>query len=285
MSRPDIGEAKSRRMTDSRGASGVWGPVFIWIAGVTIASTLAAWWLLPETSGAFSSVNNSLPATFSAPPSHSTCNMLVPASECSTPAPSAGIAGKIQQASKRSATILVETRSNRVHVLPVRLVGRPSLLLPLLAVAALTFLAGLGSAMLGRRRPRSGPPQFEPDDLPATVPAETELVASRELRHLRLGAQQKAVLARSVAELVPSMPEALSWQAEKALAEVGVRRVVPDGEPFDAAVHHAVGIEPVPRGGRENAVARTLRPGYSDDEKILVYPRVVVYAETDGLAQ
>jgi molecular chaperone GrpE (heat shock protein) len=55
---------------------------------------------------------------------------------------------------------------------------------------------------------------------------------------------------------------------------------VPDGEPFDAARHYAVGTEPVPPGGGENTIARTLRAGYADDENILVYPKVVVY--TDG---
>ena len=88
-----------------------------------------------------------------------------------------------------------------------------------------------------------------------------------------------------MAELLPSMPEALVWQAEKALTEVGVQAIVPDGEPFDAAAHHIVGTEPVPRGGRENIVARTVRPGYADGEKILVYPKVVVYADdTTGRA-
>jgi hypothetical protein len=158
-------------------------------------------------------------------------------------------------------------------------VGSLSPVPSLLAAAALTFLAGLGGAIFGRRRARRDRPQFAASGAPAAVPAGTELVASKELRRLRLGTQQKAVLARSVAELVPSMPEALIWQAEKALAEVGVRRVVPDGEPFDAAAHYAVGTEPVPSDGRENAIARTVRPGYSDDEEILVYPKVVVYAD------
>jgi molecular chaperone GrpE (heat shock protein) len=99
---------------------------------------------------------------------------------------------------------------------------------------------------------------------------------------LRRTAGQQTALARSVAELVPSMPEAVAWQAEKALAQAGVRRVVPDGEPFNAACHHAVGTEPVPSGVAENTVARTVRPGYSDERDILVYPKVVVYADDAG---
>ena len=117
------------------------------------------------------------------------------------------------------------------------------------------------------------------------LPSGTEPIASPELRRLRREAEQKKTLARRLAELMPSMPEALAWQAQNALAEVGVRAMVPDGEPFDAAVHHAVGTEPVPRGSRANIIARTVRPGYADDETILVYPKVVVYADdTDGSA-
>jgi molecular chaperone GrpE (heat shock protein) len=78
------------------------------------------------------------------------------------------------------------------------------------------------------------------------------------------------------------MPDALVWQAEKALADAGVRTIVPDGEPFDPALHHVVGTEPIPRGGRENTIARTVRPGYADDKDILVYPKVVVYADDTG---
>lgn len=109
--------------------------------------------------------------------------------------------------------------------------------------------------------------------------ADTELVNGQELRRLRREARQRTELARRLAELIPGMPDALVWQAERALAEAGVRTVVPDGEPFDATVHHAVGTEPVPSDGRRNTVARTVRPGYADDERILVYPKVVVYTD------
>ena len=148
-----------------------------------------------------------------------------------------------------------------------------------MAAALLAALAGAGGALFSRRRPAGIPSRQLAADCPRPFLRDQNRIANAELRRLRRSAQQKTVLARSVAELLPSMPEALVWQAEKALAEVGVRAIVPDGEPFDAAAHHIVGTEPVPRAAGKNIVARTVRPGYADDEKILVYPKVVVYAD------
>ena len=151
------------------------------------------------------------------------------------------------------------------------------------AAALLAALAALGGALAGRRRTRAYAPPLAPPAEPASTLAGTERIPSNELSRLRLGAQQRTVLARRLAELLPSLPEAVAWQAEKALAEVGVRTVVPDGEIFDPASHYAVGTEAVPARGAENTIVRTVRPGYSDDEHILVYPKVVVYAgEADG---
>jgi hypothetical protein len=157
--------------------------------------------------------------------------------------------------------------------------------LPVLGAAAvISALAAVGGGLLARNRAR-----LDPIPVTATAPAlmspGTDRAAGQDLQRLRRGAQQKTALARSVAELLPSMPEALYWQVEKALADIGVRTIVPDGEPFDPAAHYAVGTEPLTGGVRENTVARTVRPGYSDGENILVYPKVVIYADdADGQA-
>ena len=193
------------------------------------------------------------------------------------------------KAAAYSPTVAVETGPvGSFAVAPVNDAGHRSAIPLLLAAALLGALAWLGGVLFGRRRARWAPESAEspgPTTSPsqaASFPPGTEPVASPELRRLRRDAEQKTLLARSLAELVPSMPDALVWQAERALADVGVRPVVPDGEPFDPAAHFVVGTEPVPAGGREDIIARTIRPGYADDENILVFPKVVVYADDTG---
>jgi len=198
--------------------------------------------------------------------------------------PIATIGRDVAKAHSYSSTVAVEFgRNNSLAVAPVVDTAGRGAVAVLLAAALITALASLGGAMLGRCRnyatlQQAGTGVAVLPPSPAPAPG-MEQIASRELRRLRDSSQQKTALARNLAELVPSMPEALVWQAEQALAEVGVRQIVPDGEPFDAAVHHAVGTEPVPRGGRENTVSRTIRPGYADDTGILVFPKVIVYAD------
>jgi len=198
------------------------------------------------------------------------------------------IGSDVAKAAAYSSTIAVATgRGDSFAVSPVADAGGPSAVPLLVAAALLAALACLSGALLGRRRTRWEPTPAAGDrmsgELSPRLPPGTEPIAGSELRQLRRCAQQKTALARSVAELVPSLPDALVWRAEQALADVGVRPVVPDGQPFDEAAHHVVGTEPVPRGGRENIIARTIRPGYADDENILVYPKVIVYAhDADG---
>jgi hypothetical protein len=206
-----------------------------------------------------------------------------------TPAQGDAISSDIARAraNGKSSQVAVQYASNgQFAVAPAAATGTSSALPALLAVAVIAGLAGVGGALLARGKTRQAPqPAPRPggfDRVPPALPPGTEPVASPELRRLRQTAGQKTALARSVAELVPSMPDALAWQAEKALAEAGVHRVVPDGQPFNAAFHYAVGTEPTPGRGRENTVARTVRPGYSDENEILVYPKVVVYANEAG---
>lgn len=202
--------------------------------------------------------------------------------------PTALIGSDVVKAAGHSpAVAVVKGPHNAFAVAAVDDTGGRSAIPLLLAAALVTALAWLGGAMFGRRRARWEPqPATGAAALTPRIPPGTEPVTSRELRQLRRDARQRTTLARSLAELVPSMPDALVWQAEKALAEVGVRTVAPDGEPFDPDRHHVVGTEPVPPGGRENTIARTVRPGYADDKDILVYPKVVVYADdTDRRAR
>jgi hypothetical protein len=210
--------------------------------------------------------------------------------EASPPALRTALIGRdVAKAAAYSPTVAVETGPvGSFAVAPVNDTGHRSTIPLLLAAALLGALAWLGGVLFGRRRARWEPessaspgPTTSPSQA-ASLPPGTEPVASRELQRLRRDAEQKTLLARSLAELVPSMPDALVWQAERALADVGVRQVVPDGEPFDPAAHFVVGTEPVPAGGREDIIARTIRPGYADDENILVFPKVVVYADDTG---
>jgi len=92
-------------------------------------------------------------------------------------------------------------------------------------------------------------------------------------------AGHRELLILRLAELMPQLPEGLAWQAANALAAAGVRPVSPDGAPFDPRAHQAVGTEPAPDTGRVDTVARTVRPGYSDGARVVVYPKVVVYAD------
>jgi GrpE len=214
-----------------------------------------------------------------------------PASSASFPG--SAIGSDVAKARAYSPTIAVEIgQGDAFAVAPVTDQGGPSAAPLVLAAALLGALACLSGALLSRRRVRWEPipsggsapahPVGHTAGHTAALPAGVEPVAGAELSRLRRGAQQKTALARSMAELMPSLPEALVWRAQKALADVGVRPIVPDGQLFDEAVHHVVGTEPVPRGGRENTIARTIRPGYADDEKILVYPKVIVYADDTG---
>jgi hypothetical protein len=90
--------------------------------------------------------------------------------------------------------------------------------------------------------------------------------------------EERAVLVRGLVDLLPQLPDGLVWQAEKALSTVGVRPVVADGERVDPQRHHVVGTEPPMDATRVNTVARTVRPGYADRDRLVIHPKVVVYA-------
>ncbi|MEJ2855879.1 MULTISPECIES: nucleotide exchange factor GrpE [unclassified Saccharothrix] len=123
---------------------------------------------------------------------------------------------------------------------------------------ALALLVGavlLGAAATGVNRGRATPPP-----------------ASR----------QKDILVRGLTDLMPKLPEGVAWQAENLLAAAGVRVVVPDGRPVDPRSHHVVGTEPTEDEDAVDTVARTVRPGYADGERIVVCPSVIAYVPDEG---
>jgi GrpE len=89
---------------------------------------------------------------------------------------------------------------------------------------------------------------------------------------------ERATLVKSLIELLPQLPDGVAWQAENALAKAGVHQIVPDGELVDPQRHHVVGTEPPADLARVNTVARTIRPGYADGDRLVIHPKVVVYA-------
>lgn len=61
------------------------------------------------------------------------------------------------------------------------------------------------------------------------------------------------------------------------LAAIGVTLRIADSEPFDAAVHNAVGTEPASDPGQHLLVAQTTRLGYLDHGVQVRVPDVIVY--------
>jgi hypothetical protein len=151
-------------------------------------------------------------------------------------------------------------------------------------VAALTglFVGAWILRILGSARPappdqdeRSHPPAPDAgEQAPASSPEPPQIIPDRRSQVLQ---NQRAALVRGLAEMLGTMPEELAWQARNVLQAGGVHAVVPDGEFFDPGMHQAVGTEPVVDGARPETVARTVRAGYADEERMLVPPRVVVY--------
>ncbi|MFI9814725.1 nucleotide exchange factor GrpE [Saccharothrix variisporea] len=133
--------------------------------------------------------------------------------------------------------------------------------------------------------------------VPATVPPPTLPALALLVGAVLLGAaatgvnrtkaappssRQKDVLVRGLTDLMPKLPEGVAWQAENLLAAAGVRLVVPDGRPVDPRRHHVVGTEPTDDEDAVDTVARTVRPGYADGERMVVCPSVIAYVPDEG---
>jgi hypothetical protein len=61
------------------------------------------------------------------------------------------------------------------------------------------------------------------------------------------------------------------------LASAGVREVLADGETLDGMRHDVFAVEPAPGPEWHDRVARTVRCGYADVDRVLRVPSVVVY--------
>lgn len=90
---------------------------------------------------------------------------------------------------------------------------------------------------------------------------------------------ERAVLVQALAVLAPQLPPALTADADRALAQVGVVPFSPDGQAFDAGRFTAVGSVPAPSPDLVRMVARTERPGYADRGRLVTNPMVVVYSD------
>lgn len=82
-----------------------------------------------------------------------------------------------------------------------------------------------------------------------------------------------ADLADRLRDRQPAIYKALA----RDLQSVGVTVEAPDGEPFDGARHHAVGAEPAPDASKHLTIAETMRLGYTDRDRQVRPPEVIVY--------
>ncbi|WP_433262857.1 nucleotide exchange factor GrpE [Actinosynnema sp. CS-041913] len=126
--------------------------------------------------------------------------------------------------------------------------------------------------------------------VPATVPPPVGAALGLLVGALLLGAAatevprrrpvpapSQDVLVRGLSDLMPKLPGGLAKQAENLLAAAGIRLLVPDGSPVDPDAHHVVGTEPTADEDLVDTVARTVRPGYADGDRVVVHPSVVMY--------
>ncbi|GGP63225.1 nucleotide exchange factor GrpE [Saccharothrix coeruleofusca] len=102
--------------------------------------------------------------------------------------------------------------------------------------------------------------------------------AATELpRRRTAAARREEHLVRGLCELLPGLPDRAAWRLRTVLVAAGVRVLVPDGDPVDPTAHRVVGTEPTGDAALAGTVARTVRPGFADGDRVLVPPAVVVF--------
>ena len=89
--------------------------------------------------------------------------------------------------------------------------------------------------------------------------------------------ERKALIRMCLYALDRARSSGVVERLEAGLAEVGVRAVRPDGEPFDPAVHEAGGTEPTDDPTLVGRIAETEVPGFTDRGQPLRAPIVIVY--------
>jgi molecular chaperone GrpE (heat shock protein) len=86
-----------------------------------------------------------------------------------------------------------------------------------------------------------------------------------------------------IADRIQDVDSALWQRMHRLLNEVGVRAVVPDGEPFDEKRFDAVGRADTADETLQLTVQSTQFCGYLDGERVLRKPRVIVYRTEEVL--
>lgn len=157
------------------------------------------------------------------------------------------------------------------------------------AVTVLGVLLGGVVVAVGRRTPPNGratAPEPQIRDRPGGEPsriATTSPGPAPGADHRRAGDDAALRgLVDEVLDLVPQLPEALAWRAERALERVGVQSFRSDGQPFDPGLHESVGVAPAPAGADAGTVAATHRAGYRTSDAVLRPALVVVYGPVQG---
>lgn len=141
----------------------------------------------------------------------------------------------------------------------VPLVTVATVLTGAIATAVVLWLSARDDTTIGTA-PTAGPP-------PVTAPPQPP--------DPRLAERETAV--RELAELVGRLPPEFAWQAANVLRSAGVHQILADGSRFDPAVHFVVETESTPDPALHDVVARTIKPGWADRERVVVPARVVVY--------
>ena len=90
--------------------------------------------------------------------------------------------------------------------------------------------------------------------------------------------ERKALIKMCLYALDRARSAGVAERLEAGLAEIGVRAVRPDGEPFDPAHHEAGGTQPTDDPALDGLVAETEMAGFSDRGQPLRAPVVIVYA-------
>jgi hypothetical protein len=80
-----------------------------------------------------------------------------------------------------------------------------------------------------------------------------------------------------LADRLRDRQQALYTVLTRDLAAIGVELHAPDGEPFDAGQHNAVGTEPAPGKAQDLLIAETTRLGYRHHGVQVRVPDVIVY--------
>jgi hypothetical protein len=143
-------------------------------------------------------------------------------------------------------------------------------------VTAVTVLTGLLACFVALLVSEA----LSPPDVPVQSPHPAEppaVVTPPQPPDPRLAQRDKAV--RELAELVGRLPPEYAWQAANVLRSAGVQQILADGQAFDPAIHSAVGTEPTSEAALHDVVARTVKPGWADRERVVVPARVVVYVD------